>query len=306
MQTVLSEGGSSRPIPRQALSRVAVDGRADPPAAQPSPFERVLSGMVGAGLVQEAICAFLTLTLESLSGHVARLGLPMPSDRPMRKPCGRQPWTVADIRTLISLWCANLPACVIARMLGRSPGGVRSKGRRLGLYRRNRRDLIKARDYLLATCGTASAASPEAVLGAVSEGQSSAEPMREEATSKATRRAPPRIAWNAELDRKLAARWWAGQHHTGIARDLGMTEGAVRSRANALGLPPRGRKTVPDYIEGRPYDRTLEESRIKRWCIQGNMDFWTTRNGPRTSPKIMKTKGYKKARSGPEEYHAHI
>jgi len=43
---------------------------------------------------------------------------------------------------------------------------------------------------------------------------------------------------------------------------------------------------------------SLEKSMLRLWCQQGNMNYWTTRNGPRTSPKIMKTKRYKELRSG--------
>lgn len=72
-----------------------------------------------------------------------------------------------------------------------------------------------------------------------------------------------------ELNRKVARRWFAWQDHTGIARDLGMRPAQVRSRANALGLPSRSRKTVTDYIAGRSYDRTLEESWVARRRVQG-------------------------------------
>lgn len=305
MQTVLSEGSGDVPVPRQARGPEGGDGRAGPPPGQPSPFECVLSGMVGARLVQEAICAFLRLTVESLSAQVVLLGLPMPSDRAMRKPCGRRPWTVAEVRNLISLWCANLHVDIISRELDRSAGGVRSKAERIGLYRRRRQDLIKTMDYLRAVYGTSDAASPEAATPTIEDDEPAGDPTPQ-STGDKVKGALSRIAWNDDLGRLVARRWFAGQDRFGIARDLGMRETQVRSRANALGLPPRGRKTIPDYIEGRPYDKTLEESRVKRRCIQGNIDFWGTRHGPRTSPKIMKTKGYKKLRSGPEEHHAHI
>ena len=62
----------------------------------------------------------------------------------MRKPSGKRPWTDDEVRLLIKLWTADLRTSAIAESLGRSAGSVRSKARRLGLYRRSRRDLIKA------------------------------------------------------------------------------------------------------------------------------------------------------------------
>jgi hypothetical protein len=106
-----------------------------------------------------------------------------------------------------------------------------------------------------------------------------------------------RLQWTDDLDEEVARRWFAMQCHRGIAKDLGVSPGAVRTRATRLGLPPRDRKKiVPDYVEGRPYDRSLEMSRVKRRCHQGNIAFWGERNGPHTSPKVMQTKRYKELR----------
>ena len=290
-------------------------------------FDRILRGMVGVGLVQEAICAFLLLTIETLSCHLIRLDLPTPSARPMRKPSGKRAWSVADVRVLISLWTGNMRAEAIGAELERSAGAVRAKGRRLGLYRRNRRDLVDATaearavheapmesaavkvptapqaapvDTRAAVIDVVPLAAPEAAIEAASvvvEPSGVVVPAAAAKTRK--RRRSLRIVWTDELDMKVARRWYAWQWHRGIAEDLGLTEAQVRSRATRMGLPPRDRaKIVPDYVEGRPYDTSLEESRIKLWCHQGNMNYWTTRNGPRTSPKIMKTKRYKELRSG--------
>ena len=121
------------------------------------------------------------------------------------------------------------------------------------------------------------------------------------------KRARQRIAWNDDLDLELARRWFAWQCRKGIARDLKLSEAAVRSRATRMGLPPRDRKKiVPDYVVGRPYDRSLEDSRVKRRCEQGKMFFFGTRNGPHTSPKIMQTRRYKELRRGLGEASLHL
>ena len=61
----------------------------------------------------------------------------------MRKRSGKRPWTDDEVRLLIKLWTANLCTAAIAEKFGRSAGSVRSKARRLGLYRRSRCDLVK-------------------------------------------------------------------------------------------------------------------------------------------------------------------
>src|SRR5579872_215912 len=104
----------------------------DPQGLHIGTFDRVLCGMVRVGLVQEAICRFLLLTIETLRSHLLRLDLPTPSERPMRKPAGKRPWTDDEVRSLIELWTANLRTSAIAERLGRSAGAARSKARRLG------------------------------------------------------------------------------------------------------------------------------------------------------------------------------
>ena len=105
----------------------------------------------------------------------------------------------------------------------------------------------------------------------------------------------------------MARRWFAYQHHRGIAEDLGLTEAQVRSHATALSLPRRERKKlVPDYVEGRPYDRTLEDSMVKRRCNFDHRLFWSTKNGPHTSPRATKTERYRALHSGFGEAHSTI
>jgi hypothetical protein len=74
---------------------------------------------------------------------MVRLGLAMPAMLPMRKTGGRGLWSIEEIHLLIELWSLNIHVDCIAARTGRSAGAVRSKARRPGLYRRNRRDLIK-------------------------------------------------------------------------------------------------------------------------------------------------------------------
>lgn len=349
----------------------------DPQGLHIGTFDRVLCGMVRVGLVQEAICRLLLLTNETLSFHLVRLNLPTPSERLMRKPSGKRSWSDEEVRLLIKLWTAELRTSAIAERIGRSAGSIRSKARRLGLYRRNRRDLIKtilateqaadtavppvsvetiaevipeASPGLLALSpnttisivpvsavkDSAAPISPELILASTNgigtqfavSGIASApsdtapgvtpdvrddlaEPSAQQATKSAgmtiKRQTSRRIVWTDELSEEVARRWFAHQHHRGIAEDLGLTEAQVRSHATALNLPRRERKKLePDYVEGRPYDRTLENSMVKRRCNFDHRLFWSTKNGPHTSPRARKTERYKALHSGFGEAHSTI
>jgi hypothetical protein len=345
MQTT-DEGGEDTPLlVSHAEALLVIDRwRAD----QPSTFDRVLRGMIAAGVVQDAICSLFLLTIEALRYHLLRLDLPAPLDRPMRKS-GKHPWTVEETRLLIVLWTANMRAEAIGAILRRSAGSVRSKARRLGLYRRMRRDLVNAvslgGDIMERSGRPASVESvidptPEVSLELSTSSVSTSSPAAAAATvevavpaaavdataaiaivepttpetggavnvvvgGKAPAGKPTghhRIKWTDERSESVARRWYAWQSRFGIAEDLGMTEPQVRSQASVLGLPPRDpKKIVPDYVEGRPYDTSLEESMVKRRCILDHRVFWGKRHGPHTSPRAMKTKRYEQLRSGMDQ-----
>lgn len=258
--------------------------------------DRILKGMLAVGLVQQAICIYLGLSAEELLAAVVRLGLPTPSDAPMRKRGGKNPWSDWQCEILVRRWGENIHPQSIAEEIGRSVGAVRAKARRLGLFRRNRADLIKrVLDKMDAQRDNGTEAPVSAPF--IVEESSVLPPAPK--SSQRLRFRPRRIVWNDDLDLEVARRWFAWQCRFGIAKDLGLTEGQVRSRANQMGLPARDRtKIVADYVEGRPYDTSLEKSVVRRRCQEGRMYFWGPRNGPHTSPKIMKTHKYQQLRGG--------
>jgi hypothetical protein len=101
-------------------------------AATVFPFDRVLAGMVGAGLGIEAICLYLGLTRAALEDGLVRLGLKTPHDRPLRQR-GAKGWSTLDTMRLIAWRVAGVHPETIGRRLGRSTRAVRSKARRLGI-----------------------------------------------------------------------------------------------------------------------------------------------------------------------------
>lgn len=258
--------------------------------------DRILKGMLAVGLVQQAICIYLGLSAEELLAAVVRLGLPTPSDAPMRRRGGKNPWSDWQCEILVRRWGENIHPQSIAEEIGRSAGAVRAKARRLGLFRRNRKDLIKRGP------GEVNAQPKSGTEASVSVPLFVDDSMARQSVSRNCHRPrlrARRIVWNDDMDLEVARRWFAWQCRFGIAKDLGLTEGQVRSRANQMGLPARDReKIVPDYVAGRPYDTSLEKSVVRRRCHEGRMYFWGPRNGPHTSPKIMKTRKYQQLRSG--------
>lgn len=97
------------------------------------PFDALLCGMVAAGQGVEAICLYLGLTRAALDAAVARLGLPAPHGRPLRRPAHPHAWSAEDTFRLIAWRIAKYKTSHIARQFGRSPKSVRARCRRLGV-----------------------------------------------------------------------------------------------------------------------------------------------------------------------------
>ena len=102
----------------------------------------VLAGMVAAGLGIEAIRLYLDLSRTEILDRLAALGLPVPNSRPVRKG-GKHAWTGEDVRHFIELWLSGVRIRGIAAVLGRSPGAIYSKRRRLGLPTRPRKGQVE-------------------------------------------------------------------------------------------------------------------------------------------------------------------
>jgi hypothetical protein len=113
------------------------------------PIDALLAGMVAAGQGLRAICLYLGLGEAALDHHLARLGLPRPHDRPLRK-AGPRGWTVADTIRLIVWRVSGIHPETIGERLKRSPNAVRAKARRLGVPRPDRKSLRRVDPETLA------------------------------------------------------------------------------------------------------------------------------------------------------------
>ena len=124
---------------------------AAPPASPPCPpsdglLACILPGMVGRGYGLETLCLYLAVARTALLDLIVVLGLPTPHDRAHRRAGGRNPWSPDDIPAFIELWMAGWYASSLGERFGRSPCGIWSKARQLGLPRRDRKALFRPGD----------------------------------------------------------------------------------------------------------------------------------------------------------------
>lgn len=216
-----------------------------------APRDRVLSGLIAQGHGREACAAYLGLTDEQLMSSVVRLDLPTPADRPMRRSSGPNAWDLGAVRKLIDFWIRDLATSRIATLLGRSPSSIRSKARWLGLYKRERLNILEEL------------------------------PLFPDIDIPAKRR---QLTWTDDLERWLADRWLSFQHHRAIARDMSAMLGievsptSIASKAHRLELPKRDAEFLlqdyhPDYR--RRHAHLLPRVVERRCKIRGRL-FWST------------------------------
>lgn len=73
------------------------------------------------------------------------------------------------------------------------------------------------------------------------------------------------VTWGKALDDELSDRWFADQHYQAIGREMGISAGAVRSRATRLGLPRRDRASLVEHFDReRSASSSLRASLVHR------------------------------------------
>jgi len=257
---------------RSMLASVASMSAAKILAVGHTPRDKSIVGMVEKGHTPDAIASFLGMPTIDLVSRLYRLDLHTPHNgsirRKVRKNNARSAWQLAEIRQLVELREQNVSSVVIAEKLGRSVGSVRYKARWLGLPRLSRRKHA-AELPLFPNLDT---------------------------SGKPRRKPRIRLCWEEDYLRMVIDRWLAYQRHEGIARDLDLTPGQVRSKIKSLGLPSdRDRKLlVMDY---RPDTRNAVELRgryLIRNCAETGQVFATQRNGSqRTCPAYQASREHR-------------
>lgn len=235
-----------------------------PPTAAAIQQHRLVKGMIQAGQGREAIAAILGITDDSLMQVVVDFGLPTPADLPLPAPRGPKCWALPDMQHLVAFWILNVTGVAIGAKLGRSASAVYSKARSLGLYRRERAQLLKAIP-----------APPEPIAAVV-------EALCETPAAKSKRK---EVVWTEALEDELADRWFSMQYHASIAADLGLSSTTVASKAYRLELPKRSAKLLTkDYDPARKEKGlAMYPGIMRKRCDFTKKIFWGTRNGPRTS-----------------------
>ncbi len=110
------------------------------------------------------------------------------------------------------------------------------------------------------------------------------------------------VSWSAALDTELGDRWFADQHHVAIAGDMGISVGAIRSRATRIGLPRRNRAAlVTQFDIARSATSALRAMLVRRKCPFSGVQFWGTRHGPRLSPLARKSRAFQRVSGGLNE-----
>ena len=131
--------------PTRKVAHPPLDGEDKTPpsiAMQAGVLSRALIGMAARGHGIDFLCLCLGLARTALLDMIVELGLPTPHDSPLRRPCGRNPWSFSDTALFIALWMDGWRAQSLALQFGRSRGSIWAKARHLGLPRRHRRQLL--------------------------------------------------------------------------------------------------------------------------------------------------------------------
>lgn len=145
MPELVGNTGRSATAQPVAAARVAPVLRPSS-SCTPSVIQRALPGMVARGHGVATLCLYLKLAQAALFDMVVALGLPTPHDRAHRRAGGRRPWQPDDVSVFIVLWMEGWAAASLAQRFGRSRAAVWSKGRQLGLPRRERRGQLRPAD----------------------------------------------------------------------------------------------------------------------------------------------------------------
>ena len=107
--------------------------------------------------------------------------------------------------------------------------------------------------------------------------------------------------WTLALDLNLAFRHFARQHYKAIARDLGLSVAALRTRVTRLELPSFPRAEQVQHFDPGVVAASIRQSGYVLRRCRGSVRefyFWAPRNGPRISRDAKKSTRFRNAASG--------
>ena len=296
VESVLSAIGSAPPTPRvPKWSSRLIAGSAERDASRPV-LDRLVVAMAGAGHSVAALSLYLGLKESEVRERVAALDLPAAAEKPLRRPVSANPWSVEEVRRLITLWLDNVSVTSIAGALGRTPSSIRGKRRWLGLGIRVRKELA---DRPIAQCrATALPWKPTLDIKPILC-RLWAPRIGKEAAAGGRADAVPEVQWelgrDAQKDDRFSTLGFAGLSAAAIAKrmliEFGvyLTEGAVNSRMTRLQIA-RDRFDIIEAFDEEAVQRRAADAKRRvratlRQCAELQRSFWWRRalGGSRTT-----------------------
>src|SRR5277367_311516 len=302
VESALSAIGSPPPTSRvPKWSPCLTAGSAERDASRPI-LDRLAAAMTGAGRCVAELSLYLGLDEPEIRNRVAALELPGAPEKPLRRLVSANPWSVEEVRRLITLWLDNVSVTSIAGALGRTPSSIRGKRRWLGLGARVRSELA---DRPIAQCrATALPWRPTLDIKPILC-RLWAPRIGEEAAAFARADAVPEVQWelgrDAQKDDRFSTLGFAGLSAAAIAKRMLMefgvylTEGAVNSRMTRLQIA-RDRFDIIEVFDEEAVRRRAAEAKRRvgatlRQCAELHRSFWWRRElcGSRTTCREFKT-----------------
>ena len=297
VESALSAIGSLAPAPRAPKWRppCLTAGTLERDASRPV-LDRLIAAMMGAGRSVAELSLYLGLDEPEIRNRVAVLELPAVPEKPLRRPVSANPWSVEEVRRLITLWLDNVSITSIASALGRTPSSIRSKRRWLGLGIRVRKELA---DRPIAQCrATALPWKPTLDIKPILC-RLWAPRIGRQAAASGRADAAPEVQWelgrDAQKDDRFSTLGFAGLSAAAIAKRMLMefgvylTEGAVNSRMTRLQIA-RDRFDIIEAFDEEAVQRRAADAKRRfgatlRRCAELQRSFWWRRalGGSRTT-----------------------
>lgn len=261
---------------------------------------RTLAGMIGCGHGVDAICFFLTLTLDELRELLVEFDLPATHEKPFRRGGGAKGWTSGDYAILIECWIENWRAAAIADRLGRSKGSIYYKSRFLGLPKRDRRALLTPDADLVATrASTQASLAPARLTSEHKSGPASADEETwliqgaSENIEMRWKRRGIEVLGSEPFHRFVAMQKWSGVRNAKIAAMCRVSQKVIDNVVMRMGIP-----RLPREQRSADYDADLalrniqalryEEARDKGTCL-----YWRRRGSWSLSHRDRKRVDYR-------------
>lgn len=245
----------------------------------------------------------LVATMLALTSEDVTTALDQWSDRPQatsyKTPARKGGWTRKELLILGQRWFCGDAINEISHMIGRTPGSISAKRRRLGLPPRIRlskaqaeaiqeekRAAIPEDPTIILTWEQASLLTSHARRGRTWCVRNSLAGIQLTAHV-----AADKVRWHEAANIEIAYRHFAFQSPSEIARDFLISESALKSQSSWEQLPPRQGMKTPWFHAAKAEQYIKEHGYVRRECLsKSGCYFWTTqRGGERVSRRYRRS-----------------